>query len=776
MKIVAMIKTKLMSSRSEWLDTFPSMPTAFQETLTTNGLCSVVGEDYIDLSEKKNSLENLNRPVRGECFAQQNVSNHSNGGVQVFHYRFLKTLALIYIFTSSLIAADRFDKMLDRLAFEAQDPQERLDGYKRLIVYSEQQGLSVPQVERFMAALESTYKARDVAARQVLVGIQDVLLKALRVPEFKEYRDRLTGYLTTLQYDLRPFAIKSGDFVTLEACGRKMFCTTEHNNSGFLIRGAAPLLEKQVRVDSLFKIVAGAENEVIKSGDVVRLEPVYVRYGSYVLPPPGVVAGLALPAPDRHGAGGEAIVHNEQSKLVVVAPEAAELTGAPIVQEQPICFSVLGSGLVWSCPAQGDANLFSQPAAEAETAGQHLFALRTVKPAGVERAHQKLIKANIDIALKEKTFEERVAGVTKIFSSIRTGLTPEDVTVLRGTANNLFALSNAASGSGLRLMQKLFDVAAVHPAFGVDKLTFEQSASSVRDTLNARAISFGNVVSLTKLDHQGAVQTTMSDDLTKLGHLKITIGRRHGSRLMGQQCTLLESPVGKQGPLAFGDEVIVKSFFVDDGRDGGLLACPVTWWVNSIEQNGVKSLQVLASSSKAVQTHNGQEIFIIKPPSGLAGQGAVLPGDAVQLVGKQSGVVLALGGSSGDKPGDTTFEVRRFSKEKLVALADKRFKQYVQRLEGEVDLSKKTIMLEAALDLFKGQKLLSTQSGKILYASLKRVAEGPQIPGAVVPGLQSVLVKAQDAPFSPGAKKRFTAWGQKLLAKNPASISTSRVL
>lgn len=660
-------------------------------------------------------------------------------------------------------ATDRFDKALDRLAFEAQDPLERLDGYKRLIQYAQQQALDKAQIDRFMAALEATYKARDTNSRLVLVGLRDVLVKAGRVVDFSDYKDKLSAYLATLQYDLRPFAIRSGDYVTLEACSCKSLCTIQNHNGGFLVRSTAPLTgAKQVRVDSLFRIVAAAHNEIIKSGDVVKLEPVYVRTGAYVLPPEGVAAGLALPLPDRHGSGGEAFVGSEQNQLVVVAPDAEELMGAPLVQEQPICLSVYGSGLVWACAASGDAHLFSQQASEAEKKEQHLFALRSVKAAGVERVHQKLVKANLDVAFKEKNLEERIAGVTKIFSTMRTGLGVSDVAALRGVARNFFSASGSATGSGLRLMHKFFEIAAAHPAFVADKLSFEQNASSVKDILNARAIGYGNVISLAKLDHQGAAQTTMSDELTKQGHLKITIGRRHGSRLMGQQSVLLESALGKQGPLSFGDEIRIQSFFVDDGRDGGLLACPVTWWVNTIESHGSKALQVLASSAKAVQTHNGQEVFIVRSASKLAEQGVVLPGDAVQLVSKHAGVVVALSPSSIGLTSDATFEVRRLNKEKLIDLADKRFKQYVQRVEGEFDLSKKTTMLAAALDLFKGQQLLSTQSGKMLYASLKRVAEGTRLPLAVVPGVQSMLAKAQEAPFSPAAKKRFTAWGEKL--------------
>ncbi len=653
-----------------------------------------------------------------------------------------------------------FEEELYRAGYESQNMQQRLQAYKQLIVYAQKKEIDELLVDRFLTAIESTFRGRDLTARAMLLGLQEVLSDALQAPIFESRYARLRQLLDKLSYDLQPFAIRAGDYVVLEVPMRKLFCAAEQQVDGVHIVASQPIPGNQVQVDCLFKVTTSVPGAVVRFGDTVQLEPLYVRHGTYVLPSPTKL-GITYDGTGHRGGDTPTLLLHEggTTAITLVSLQKKILTGSPVVVSQGLRLVDAQSGTQWGL--RGDQLVAQVDDATRGLSGS-FFSLRNIKPQIIDQVHRKIIQKNLDSVVKEPTFEARVLGLTRVLFSMRTGFDFEQQEQLRKVLEALYDEHAKASTNGLRLLEKLFIIAASHPQLAHSKLMFEQFSSHVVDALNSRSIMYGDIISLVKPDRQGAVQVSLDQALTKKGHLAVTMGNASGMKLQGQQCAMLSSPRGKQGSVSYGDEVITTSFFVEDGRDGGLLACPVIWWVNSIDSGKDPAHRVMASAIKAVQTHNGQEVFVIKSPEKDL-KGPLVAGDMVQLYGKQAGAVLTFGSERVGLASDALFEVRRVDRSQLAQLADNRFKQYVQRAEGENSLSKKLSMLQSALDIFKGQRLLSVKASKILYAEIKRVADNAKaVPAPAMPALRKLLAKAQDAPFSPAAKKRFISWNSKL--------------
>jgi hypothetical protein len=656
--------------------------------------------------------------------------------------------------------SNSFEKKLYRAGYEIQNMQQRLKAYKQLIVYAQKHEIDELSLDCFLSAIESTFRGRDLAAKSTLLGLQEVLCDALQAPIFEGHYRRLRQLLDKLSYDLRPFAIRAGDYVVLEVPVRNLFCAVEQRADGVHIVASEPVPGNQVQVDCLFKITTSMPGAIIKFGDTVELEPLYVRHGGYVLPPP-TKFGITYDGTGHRGSDTTPLLFHEGGKnaITFVSLQKKPLTGAPVVVGQGLRLIDAESLTQWAL--QGN-QLVGQVGDGMRGLSRAFFSLRNIKPEIVDRVHKKIIQKNLDSVVKEPTFEARVLALKQVICSMRTGFDFEQREQLRKLLEALYDAHAKASTNGLRLLEELFMIAASHPQLVDSKLMFQQFSSNVVEALNSRSIMYGDIVSLVKSDRQGAVQVSIDEALIAQGHLAVTMGNTSGVKLQGQQCLMFASPGGKQGSVSYGDEVTVTSFFVEDGRDGGLLACPVIWWVNSIGSGKKAAHQVMASAIKAVQTHNGQEIFVIQPPEkGL--RGPLVSGDIVKLYGKQAASVLAFGCERVGTLSDAVFEVRRVDRRQLNDLADNRFKQYVQRVQGENSLSKKIKMLEAALDLFKGQRLLSAKASKILYAEIKHLSSGAKaLPESAIPALKKLLAKAQDAPFSSPAKKRFIDWSNKL--------------
>ncbi len=652
-----------------------------------------------------------------------------------------------------------FEEELSRACYKSQTMQQLLQAYKQLVVSAQKNEIDEGLVDRFLTAIESTFRGRDLTARAMLLGLQEVLSDALQAPIFEARYPRLRQLLDKLSYDLQPFAIRSGDYVVLEVPKRKLFCAAEQRADGVHIIASQPVPGNQVQVDCLFKITTSVPGAVVKFGDTVQLEPLYLRYGPYVLPP---LTKLGITYEGTgHGAGDTATLllrEGGTSAITLVSLQKEVLTGSPVVVDKGFHLVDAESGTQWALRGE---QLVAQVGDATQGRSGSFFSLRNIKPEIIDRVHKKIIQKNLDSVLKEPAFEARVLGVTQVLSSMRRGFDFDQQEQLRKVLEVLYNEHAKASTNGLRLLEKLFIIALSHPELADSKLMFEQFSSHVVDALNSRSIMYGDIISFVRPDRQEAVQVSLDEALTKQGHLiplAVKMGKASGMKLQGHECAMLTSPRRKQGSVSYGDEVIATSFFVEDGRDGGLLACPVIWWVNSIDSKKDATHRVMASPIKAEQAHNGQEVFVIKPPvKGL--KGSLVTGDMVQLYGKQACEVLTFG----PLPNDALLEVRRVDRSQLADLADKRFKQYVERAESENSLTKKLSLLESALDIFKGQRLLSVKASKILYAEIKRVADDAKaVPAQAMPALRKLLAKAQDAPFSPAAKKRFISWNSKL--------------
>lgn len=654
---------------------------------------------------------------------------------------------LLCTVSSVVFSNTRFDQLLDKVAFEASDIQSRLEGYKRLIEYAQRSELDAPHVARFMAALEATYRARDLNNRAVLLGLQEVFCRALQSSIFAPHHEQARKFLTMLSCDLKPFAVKFGDCVAIEVCGRAMFCTTQQHDNCLHVVGCPPPAGKQLRVDSLFTIAGGQPGQVVTFGQQLQLQPLYAQRGGYMLP---LEAGLnfACGSSVRRGVEGGSVVLSKKSDIefALTSPIGVILQGAPVVIHQEVQLVDTSRGVALAMPAGATRFVLQNK----ELADGNVLSLRIVKSQTLDRVHKKLVKANVDLALKQATPEGRIEGLLQVLNAVRGGIGDEELVRQQEVLQSLYAERSVVPPHALRLLEKLFVTAAHHSCFAQSKLVFEQYAGQVHDDLCAKAVSFGDVVTMAAAQ-QRALQLVLDESLTSQGHLVVAADGRKDTRLMGQQCITLASPAAKRGALSYSDEVTLTSYFVNDGRDGGLLACPVMWWVDSSPQESVAQ-RVLASGATAVQTRGGQEIFTIINATVPAMQGPVLAGDAVHLVSKHTKRMIEFG----EKQKTGTFVVQKASKKQLVELADKRFRQYVQRISGEDDVHQRTAMLGAALDLFKGQKLLSSQAGKLLYAQLKNAAVGSDI--ASQETIKQLLAKAQEAPFSAAAKKRFMTW------------------
>lgn len=666
---------------------------------------------------------------------------------------------LIISCVMSVLAGDaHFERLLDEVAFEASDIYARLGGYKRLIEYAQRRELDAPSLERFIKALEATYRARDLNNRAALVGIQEVCGVLLRTEIFATYHSNVRGFLEKLHYDLLPFALRSGDIVSIEICGRNMFCATQQRGGEAFIHGQHTAHGRQLRLDCLFRVEGGETGKPITLGQVVQLQPLYLQQGRYILPPTARLGGERNTGGKRGAEGAEFVLQENGALAFTFSSPLGEcLRGAPVVIKQGVHIVDTKYNLAWALPAGGTRLTIHPVGGE----GVELFAFRTVKSQVVEQAHARLMKANVEAALKQPLIERRLQGLVQIFTAMRSGISTAEAAQYQEILQGLYEERKNIPPAALRSLEKLFLTVAHHPAFAPSKLVFEQYTAHAHDELCAHAVSFGEYVRVIRSDQKRSLQLALDESLAKQGHLLVNGEGPVDNRVIGQQCVSLASTAGKAGAINYGDEVTLTSYFVDDGRDGGLLACPVTWWVDVSPENG--SVQrVLASGAAAVQTHSGQEIFRVQNATLSTAQGPVLAGDVIHFVSKYTGRVVTFG----DKHPPHTFTFGRASKEQLASLADKRFRQYVQRVDAESDVAKKATMLGAALDLFKGQRLLSAQAGKVLYAALKRTSlPAASLPAPAALEVKQLLTKAQDAPFSSAAKKRFVLWQSALEPK-----------
>ncbi|MBM3886784.1 hypothetical protein FJ364_02530 [Candidatus Dependentiae bacterium] len=657
-------------------------------------------------------------------------------------------------------SGDRFDQLLDDVLFESHDLQERLEGYKRLILYANDHDVASDSIEKFLRALEATFRARDLANRVALVYLQDVLCIAAQAKSLALYQNRLKQLLDKLSYDLQPFGIRGGDYVVLEVPARKLFCAAEHRADGIHVLARPVVSGREVRVDCLFRVATPIPGALIKFGDAVQLEPLYIRYGCYILPP-ATRLGISYNEQGRRGSSISPLIFKEKdsSLITFVSPQGPILSGAPIVADQGVCLVDAASGAQWALRGDEIVSHIDHNVKKQKSNAEDIFSLRNIKPEIIDFAHKRLIQANIDVVFKQKRFEDRVFGITQLLNSMRSGFDFDQQEQLRKALEALYDEHAKASTRGLRKLDRLFGIAANHPNLVENKLMLQQFVGHVREALNDRSVAYGDIFSLVTSNHQAALQAEIHEKLTELGHLAISTGRTQGDKILGQQCLIFTSPHGKRGSITYGDEVTIHSFFVEDGREGELLACPVIWWVDPLDKDSLQSHRVLASSIKAVQTHNGQEIFIVQHAK-KEQKGTLITGDKIELFSKYAEKVLTFGDKA--KEG-VVFELHRIDKDQLIALADKRFKQYVQRAFAEKNISKKIQHIEVALDIFKGQRLLSIQASKILYGIIRVLtANKADLEPNDVSALKKLLAKAQGAPFSVAAKKRFKLWHDKL--------------
>lgn len=656
-------------------------------------------------------------------------------------------MIVLCIFAQAWAEESRFNQLLDEILFESADIVSRLNGYKKLIEYAQRRELDAQNLGRLIKALEGTYRSRDLSNKSVLLGLRDLLGEILKMPIFGAYHKQVHLFQEKLKYDLMPFAVKFGDYVMIESCERRVFCATQQRDGNYFLYGCGNRAGKQVRIDSLFRIGGGIAGQPVLFGQDVQICPVYLQNGEYVLPSE-VELNISYHREASRGFNGKALFLDKKPdvKFSVVASIGNILHGLPVVAGHGFRLVDVASNFSWVLSI--DNTLIFQPKTDADC---ELFSLRIVKPQVVEKAYQKLVQANTAIAIKKTLAEDRIAGLTKILKVVRGGIDGVVLVQQQELLQSLYGEREKLASSELRSLKKLFDLAAGHSSFVQSKFSFEQYAGQLLEDLGARALKFEEFITITSIDHRRAIHLVMDEQLSKQGHLVVSGDGIPSSKIAGQQCMMISSVVGKQGFLSYGDEIKLTSFFVHDGRAGGLLACPVVWWVD-----GNPVTRVCASSSKAVQTRSGQEVFIVaSAASGLVGP--VLPGDRINLVSKYAQGAISF------MQATPALDIQKVSRDRLTVLADKCFSQYVKQVKAIQDIDKKLPMLEAAVDLFKDQKILSSGSGKVLYSALKQAtADKNSITKAFVPNLQGLLAKAQNAPFSPAAKKRFVVWSDSL--------------
>lgn len=662
-----------------------------------------------------------------------------------------KRAYLLLIFLCLVVQAwgveSRFNQLLDEVLFESADIASRLNGYKKLIEYAQRRELDAQSLSRLVKALEGTYRSRNLSNKSALLGLQDVFGTMLTMPIFGSYHKQVRLFQEKLKYDLMPFAVKFGDYVMIESCERHVFCATQQRESNHFLYGCGNGAGKQVRIDSLFRISGGIAGQPVLFGQDVQFSPLYLQDGGYVLPSQ-VALNVSYHREASRGLNEKALFLDRDPavKFSAVASIGNVLHGSPVVAGHGFRLVDVASNFSWVLSSGN--NLTFQPKADAEC---ELFSLRVVKPQVVEKAHQKLVQANTAIAVKKTLAEDRIAGLTKILKSVRRGIDGIVLLQQQELLQVLYSERAKLASSELRSLKKLFDLAAGHPCFAQSRLSFEQYAGQVLDDLGARALKFEEFITMTSTDNRRAIHLVMDEQLSKQGHLVVSGDGIPSNKIAGQQCMMISSAAGKQGFLSYGDEIKLTSFFVHDGRAGGLLACPVVWWVD-----GNPVTRVCASSGKAVQTRSGQEVFVVASANNDL-VGPVLAGDKINLVSKYAQGAISFMQASPD------LDMQQVSRDRLAALADKCFSQYVKQAKAVHDVDKKVSMLEAAVDLFKDQKILSSGSGKVLYSALKQaIADKAAVAKAFVPNMQALLAKAQNAPFSPAAKKRFVVWSNGL--------------
>ena len=192
---------------------------------------------------------------------------------------------LLCIVVQAWAGGSRFNQLLDGIFFESTDIVSRLNGYKKLVDYAQRRELDTQSLMRFMDALDGTYRVRDLTNKAVLLGLQEVFGKILMTPVFESYHQQVRAFLEKLKYDLMPFAIKVGDYVTIEACERHVFCAAQQQVDETLVHGRRQEKGKQVCVDSLFKVEGGVVGQPVLFGQQLQISPLYVQQGGYILPP-----------------------------------------------------------------------------------------------------------------------------------------------------------------------------------------------------------------------------------------------------------------------------------------------------------------------------------------------------------------------------------------------------------------------------------------------------------------------------------------------------------
>lgn len=660
-------------------------------------------------------------------------------------------IALLVLLSASLHAkklTQEFNTLLDKVAFEANSISERLHGYKKLISYTHNHEVHPKQIARLMSALETSYRVRDLNNRDMLLQLQEIFAGLLRIENFSPHQGAIKQYLERLQCDLKPFAIKSGDFVTIEFAGTNRYCAT-HKADTTVFLEAVPLEGKQIRMDCLFKVLGKEDGKAIAFGEEVQLQPLYIEQNGYLLPPSEKINFASNQESGKRGAESFDLTLQPNGNLLFTctALTGEAITGMPVVAKQELYLTNNELHISWALAPNS-----TRLSARNKILGNGSpLALHVVKPQVVAKAHQKLIKANTALALKAPTLDAQAKAFSQILSSVKEGIDTAIAQEQSAALRKFYEQKKQFTPEGLRQLTKLFACAAKHPAFEDNKLVFEQYVSEVGDELKTKAIAFDQLFSLQIPQLHAGLQLTIDPLLAPQGHVVVAPTATISSEFMGQQCLALSSPSQKKGAISYGDELVLSSYFVDDGKDGGLLACPVTWWLDILPDKTTKRL--LASSSAAIQTRNGQQIFVIQAANNPQQQGPVLPGDTIQLFSKHAQEVVVFG-----KDGlHACCEIKTASQEELKQLAHKKFTLYVKQAIAERDMQHKTAALDTALDLFKGQKILPHDAGKILFAAIKKTMTRPTNELAVA-AFHKVLAKAQEAPFSEAAKRKFVAW------------------